>query len=131
LIKFDNFGYTIPNNFVSANSYSNSLLTVKHRASLVDDFAFNSAVVMTSYIEYQAANTNFKAHQDNIAITNFEFYGTINFGGTTGLDSVFPNISGQTINVTAKAMHQTSNAGGLEGDLADLAANNTVNFTWI
>jgi len=54
-----------------------------------------------------------------------------NFGTTTSANFIFNGIAGLTITVTAKTIHQTSNAGGLEGDLAYLDANNTVTFIWV
>ena len=68
---------------------------------------------------------------DCTSLTNMDFTNCNNFGTTTGNDVVFANITGLTINLTAKAIHQTSNGGSMEGDLAYLFANNTVNATWL
>jgi len=64
-------------------------------------------------------------------LTNMDFTNCNNFGTTTGDDGVFSFITGLTIALTAKAIHQTSNGGAMEGDLAYLDANNTVTFTWV
>ena len=54
----------------------------------------------------------------------------VNIGPSTGDDNVFDNNTGNTITVIVPSIHQTSNGGGLEGDLAYLQANNTVTFVW-
>jgi hypothetical protein len=54
----------------------------------------------------------------------------VNIGPTTGSNSVFLNITSNTMTIVAPSIHQTSNSGGLEGDLAYLQANNTVDFVW-
>lgn len=46
-------------------------------------------------------------------------------------NNVFLNVIGATITVTVPTFFQTSNAGGLEGDLAYLNANNIVTFNWV
>jgi hypothetical protein len=65
------------------------------------------------------------------AFTNMDFSNCTNFGTATGYDSVFELITGLTINLKAKAIHQTSNNGAMEGDLQYLFDNNTVNTTWV
>jgi hypothetical protein len=51
-------------------------------------------------------------------------------GSTTGDDTVFFDNTGNNVTVIVPSIHQTSNAGGLEGDLQYLDANNTVTFDW-
>ena len=52
-------------------------------------------------------------------------------GTTQGDNLVFKDVTGSTIIVTVPVFFQTSNAGGLEGDLAYLDTNNTVTFNWV
>jgi len=52
-------------------------------------------------------------------------------GGTTGDDSVFLNISGQTITLTIPTSRQTCNGGAPDGDIVDLAANNTATIIYV
>jgi len=63
--------------------------------------------------------------------TNFNLPSLDSFGMVTTDEDVFSNIIGQTIIVTAKTIHQISNGGNLEGDLAYLDSNNTVTFNWV
>ena len=65
------------------------------------------------------------------SLTSLNFDNVTNYGTTVGDDTVFSGIVGNTISVTAKTIHQTSNGGGLEGDLDFLNTNNTVAFTWV
>jgi hypothetical protein len=65
------------------------------------------------------------------SLSNLNFDNVDNYGMTTGDDSVFLDITGKTITVTAKSIHQTSNGGSLEGDLQYLSDNNTVTFIWV
>ncbi len=65
------------------------------------------------------------------SLTNIDFTNCDNIGQETGFNNVFDGITGKTITVTAKTIHQTSNGGNLEGDLQYLAYNNTVTFIWV
>lgn len=93
------------------------------------DACFESCTSLTSTVNVlTVGNTCFLGC---ISLTNMNFSNCNNFGTTTGYNYVFDGIIGLTINLTAKAIHQTSNGGGMEGDLAYLFANNTVNVTWV
>jgi hypothetical protein len=65
---------------------------------------------------------------NNIQYLNIQ--NVLNIGQTTADDFVFYNNTGNNITVIAPSIHETSNAGGLEGDLDYLDANNTVTFDW-
>jgi hypothetical protein len=69
--------------------------------------------------------------QNCTSLTILNFDSVDNFGQDTLQNNVFANITGNTITVTAKTIHQTSNGGNLEGDLQYLADNNTVTFIWV
>jgi hypothetical protein len=65
------------------------------------------------------------------SLINIDFTNCDNIGQETGYNNVFDGITGNTITITAKTIHQTSNGGNLEGDLQYLADNNTVTFIWV
>jgi len=65
------------------------------------------------------------------SLSNLNFDNVDNYGTNTSGDGVFLDITGNTITVTAKTIHQTSFGGSLEGDLQDLTDNNTVTFIWV
>ena len=90
---------------------------------------FENCTSLTSTGNITTAGNN--CFESCTSLTNMDFTNCDNFGTTTGDDSVFSFITGLTINLTAKAIHQTSNGGAMEGDLAYLFANNTVNATWL
>jgi len=54
-----------------------------------------------------------------------------NLGGTTGDDSVFFNISGNTITLTIAASRQTCDGGNPDGDIVYLSANNTATINYV
>ena len=83
--------------------------------------------VQNSTIEVGNFNANnTQAFGTGSSSSTWKFKGTI--GSTTGLNSIFsPDLIGQTIQSTVA--NQTSNAGGVEGDLADLISSGaTVSF---
>lgn len=59
-------------------------------------------------------------------LTSINIPSCINLGNTTGDDSVFYNIVGQTITLTVPAALMTCNSGQPDGDIQYLQANNTV-----
>jgi hypothetical protein len=52
------------------------------------------------------------------------------FGASTGNSAVFNGNIGNNVTVIVPSIHETSNAGGLEGDLQYLDDENTVDFVW-
>jgi hypothetical protein len=52
-------------------------------------------------------------------------------GNTTENDNIFLNNTGKVLTINALTVHETSNVGGLEGDLQYLVDNNTVTLNWI
>jgi hypothetical protein len=149
VIEFDNVGYAIPDSafefntdllsYDVASGVSAGLNSFSGCTSLISGFdnliyagngCFRNCTLLVS--KFQALITAddgcFKGCT-SFSILNFS--NVDNFGTTTADNNVFSGIAGITITVTAKSIHQTSNAGGLEGDLAYLAANNTVTFNWV
>ena len=60
------------------------------------------------------------------AVTSIAMPSCQNRGETVGLDNVFRDVAGQTITLTVPAALMTCNAGGPDGDIAKLQANNSV-----
>jgi hypothetical protein len=77
-------------------------------------------------LQFILENSNFS--QNNIQYFNAPVLQQIGF--TTADNDVFLDTTGNNITVILPAIHQTSNAGGLEGDLDYLDDNNTVTFDW-
>jgi len=147
VVKFNNTGYAIANsafenntdllnivtalNVTAGNScFENcTSLTSTGNVTTAGNDCFQNCTSLTSTGNITTAgNSCFKGCT---SLTNMDFTNCNNFGTTTGDDGVFASITGLTINLTAKSIHQTSNGGAMEGDLAYLFANNTVNATWL
>jgi len=64
-------------------------------------------------------------------LSYFDFSKCTQLGSTSGDDGVFANVTGSTIIATFNSVLQTNNAGGVDGDIAYLVANNTVTITWV
>ena len=64
-------------------------------------------------------------------LSSFNFSNCTQLGSTSGDDGVFANVTGNIINATFNSVLQTNNAGGVDGDIAYLIANNTVTITWV
>jgi hypothetical protein len=145
-IVFDNVGYNV--NFEMFRA-ANLIDFLKCSALSVDGAGFAKNALKSIYLPI---NTNiddngFTENQinnvylpSNLSIGNNSFNGNNikyfnapliqNIGTTTGNNGVFAGNTGNNVTVIAPSIHQTSNAGGLEGDLAYLQANNTVTFNW-
>jgi len=54
-----------------------------------------------------------------------------NLGGTTGNDSVFDSITGNTITLTIAASRETCDGGNPDGDIVYLSANNTATINYV
>jgi len=52
-------------------------------------------------------------------------------GGTTGDDTVFGSIGGQTITLTIAASRETCDGGNPDGDIVYLSANNTATIIYV
>lgn len=70
--------------------------------------------------------------QNCTSATTFTFGpNLIRLGSTTGDNSIFSEITGNTITVTIPVYFQTNDGGSMAGDLVYLDSNNTVTFNWI
>jgi hypothetical protein len=121
-------------NFTLGGSFTNGLTSFT---------ANNLLTIGNSNFAYQIELSEFNAPLTSMGNGNFgvnnslldmDFSQVNNFGSNTSDnddDTNFFGISGKTITVKAKSIHQTSNGGNLEGDLQYLADNNTVDFDWV
>lgn len=141
----DVFKFTIPQNtffLASAGFLANVNVSFEDPNGLVTkmssgSFSFNNGTIILGSVEFQDAA--FTSNTGNVTLQNIslanandtfapDFTGTMNIygdiGPTTGSDYInffSGNILGSIINTTT--VNQTSNAGGLEGDLQS-AVNN-------
>jgi hypothetical protein len=147
-IVFDNVGYTLA---ISVFADYNLMGFLKCSALILLDAAFQDNQLEQVYLPIATTLTN-GVFQSNTTLTHVyipeclfitissEFSGcNIQYfnapviqqiGETTSFDNVFTGNTGNNITVIAPLIHETSNAGGLEGDLDYLDDNNTVTFDW-
>ena len=71
------------------------------------------------------------AFDSSSALTTVSLPLCADLGGTTGNDSVFNSISGQTITLTIAASRETCDGGNPDGDIVYLAANNTATIIYV
>ena len=127
-IYFDNVGYTIP---LEAFMENIDLISVISQANIVEDEAFQGNINLTNAVFPVVTTLGDGVFNFCTSLTSLNISSVDNIGGSTGEDAVFFGISGKTMSLTFKTIHQTSNGGGLEGDLVYLNANNTITFTWV
>jgi hypothetical protein len=145
-IVFDNVGYS-----VADNAFQNDNLVGFFKSS---SGGFGKSCFATNNIEKVYLTQNFTADDtvflennithifiENALILGFGMFddnnlqyinirSVLDIGGSTGDDFVFQLNTGNNITVIAPSIHETSNAGGLEGDLQYLDDENTVDFDW-
>jgi hypothetical protein len=145
-IVFDNVGYSVVDNAFLGVGLTGFL---KCSAQTVGNLTFRNNTIKDIYfplVETIGDRTFFSNEINRIyfplvqtvgercfAENEIEYFNAPiiqNIGPTTGLNDVFTNNTGNNVTVIAPAIHQTSNGGGLEGDLDYLDDNNTVTFDW-
>jgi hypothetical protein len=147
-IVFDNVGYTVA---ISVFADYNLIGFLKCSALILFDSAFQDNQIEQVYLPIATTLTNgvlqsnttlthvyipeclfitLSAEFDNCNIQYFNAPIIQQIGATTGDDFVFANNTGNNVTVILPSIHQTSNGGGLEGDLQYLVDNNTVDFDW-
>jgi hypothetical protein len=145
-IVFDNVGYSVGNNAFqndnltgffkcSAGGFGKSCFAGNsiEKVYLTQNFTVDETVFIGNdithvFVENGNILGNGMFDDNNLQYINIR--SLLNIGATTGDDQVFFNTTGNNVTVIAPSIHQTSNGGGLEGDLAYLDANNTVTFVW-
>jgi hypothetical protein len=145
-IVFDNVGYSVANNAFqddnltgffkcsaggfgkacfSGNNIEKVYLTQNFTS---DDTVFTINDITHVFVENGLILGNGMFQNNNLQYINIR--SVLNIGETTADDFVFQPITGNNITVIAPSIHETSNAGGLEGDLQYLDDENTVTFDW-
>lgn len=127
IITFDNTGYTIGNGKYVASE----LKSVLSQCTAIGTNGFSGSASLESLYLPQVTSI---ATQTFFACTELVllFAPLLETIGTNVTNnSVFANITGNTISVTVPTALATINSGNLEGDLAILDSNNTVTFTWV
>jgi hypothetical protein len=145
-IVFDNVGYSVGDTVfavagltgflkcsastIESEAFSDNEITHLYLTQNVDLYtlAFSAYTITHLYMPNGAILEAFVFNQNPMTYINIK--NVLNIGGTTGDDAVFNGNTGNNITVIAPSIHETSNAGGLEGDLDYLDDNNTVDFVW-
>jgi hypothetical protein len=145
-IVFDNVGYSVGDTVfavagltgflkcsastIESEAFSDNEITHLYLTQNVDLYtlAFSAYTITHLYMPNGAILEAFVFNQNPMTYINIK--NVLNIGGTTGDDAVFNGNTGNTITVIAPSIHETSNSGGLEGDLDYLDDNNTVTFDW-
>ena len=123
-IEFTNIGYTIP---ASAFSGDSNIKGVFSHAFEVGASAFSNCANLLSFIHNYATKIGNNCLENCNLIEDIRIPVATEIGTDNTNNDVFKDIVGQTIQtVEVNAIHQTSNAGGVEGDVAYLLANNTI-----
>jgi hypothetical protein len=147
-IVFDNVGYALGDGVFG--DLENKLISLlKCSAISIGDYCFEISNIVLLYLPlcesigegaFQGNNIThvyspFLINNGDISFknNNLQYLNTPviqQIGSTTGDNNVFEFNTGNNITVIAPLIHETSNAGGLEGDLQYLDDNNTVTFDW-
>ena len=145
-IVFDNVGYEV-GDYAFADSNLNGFF--KCSGGNFDNYAFAKNSIEKVYLTQNFTSGENVLDDNNIThvfvengvllgdsfflLNNLQYINirsVLNIGSTTGDNSVFATNTGNNITVIAPSIHQTSNGGGLEGDLQYLDDENTVDFDW-
>ena len=145
-IVFDNVGYSVANNafedsglmgflkcsaeIIGVSSFFSNQIEKLYLpvAELLQLAAFRGNILKQVYLPNVVFSSDNCFQSNNIQYFNAPIIQQI--GETTANNDVFDSNTSNNVTVIAPSIHQTSNAGGLEGDLAYLDANNTVTFVW-
>jgi hypothetical protein len=146
-IVFDNVGYTVGSSMfnnvgligflkcsaetLQSASFRNNSITMLFLplTTIIDTKSFGNNLIQEVYIPLCVTLLS-TGHFSENQIQYFNAPIIQQIGGTTGDNTVFDSNTGNNITVIAPSIHQTSNGGGLEGDLQYLDDENTVTFVW-
>jgi len=112
---------------ISCFDYNTSLINVNLPNLITGDtycFYYCPSLVIIDLPLLTTAGSYFFG--DCFALTNIDLPSCTDLGGTVGDDSVFYNITGNTITLTVPPVLMTCNSGSPDGDIQYLQANNTV-----
>jgi hypothetical protein len=145
-IVFDNVGYTVGNSAFenvgltgflkcSAGNFDNVAFAKNsiEKVYLTQNFTSGQGVFNQNSITHLFVENGVLLGDDMFPINSLEYVNiqnVLDIGTSTGDNNVFSLNTGNNVTVIAPSIHQTSNAGGLEGDLQVLVNNNTVTFDW-
>lgn len=117
-------------NFAFANCTSLTTVT----AASITSIGISCFDGCTSLATFNGANiltVGDNAFSGATSLVNLNLSSCTALGSTSGNDGVFAGIVGNTITVTVPIALQTNNGGNPDGDLQDLAANNTATINYI
>ena len=122
--------YTVFPNLVTIGdgAFFNTALTVIDfpKVETLGSNAFHDCFNVTTVNLPEMISCDADSFQSLNAVTSIAIPNCQNLGETVGLDYVFRDVAGQTITLTVPAALMTCNAGGPDGDIAYLQANNSV-----
>ena len=99
--------------------------------TIVGNNAFLGCTALTTATFNACTTVGSSAFYSCTALTTVTLPLCADLGGTTGDDSVFFDISGQTITLTIAASRETCDGGNPDGDIVYLAANNTATIIYV
>lgn len=123
----------IGSTFYGANFYNcaNLSMVTLTNLKLLGYNAFNGCTSLTSVALPAVIYIMDNAFVGCTSLTTIDLTLCANLGTTTGNDSVFFGIIGNTITVTVPTVLQTCDGGNPDGDLVYLSANNTATINYI
>jgi hypothetical protein len=144
-IVFDNVGYTVGEEVfqnaglmgffkcsagvLEKGSFEDNLIEkVYLTQNFISETPFQSNNITHLFIENGLTLAESMFISNNLQYINIR--NVLDIGGSTADNTVFLSNTGNNVTVIAPSIHQTSNGGGLEGDLQYLDDNNTVTFDW-
>ena len=111
-------------NLVAINDEAESVISL-------GEGIFQNCTLLTTAIFPACTSTSVNTFKISTALTTVSLPLCADLGGTTGDDSVFDGISGNTITLTIAASRATCNGGNPDGDIVYLAANNTATIIYV
>ena len=113
---------------IGDGAFFNTALTVIDfpKVKTVGVSAFHDCYNVTTVNLPEMISCDTDSFQSIDAVTSIAIPSCQNLGETVDFNSVFNDVSGRTITLTVPAALMTCNAGGPDGDIAYLQANNTV-----
>jgi len=123
--------FAMPANTFNGNS---SLVAVNDEAESITSvgaYSFKGSTALTTATLPVCTSVGDNSFDSCTSLTNVNMPLCSDLGGTTGDDSVFTAISGQTITLTIAASRETCDGGNPDGDIVYLAANNTATIIYI
>ena len=117
---------------IYAFAYCTALTTVSFPAcTSIGNYAFAECPSLTTATLPVCISVGNYAFNYCTSLTTVSLPLCEDLGGTTGDDSVFIDIAGQTITLTIAASRETCDGGNPDGDIVYLAANNTATIIYV